>query len=211
VADELEALSVLADPGRRRLYAFAVEAGRPIGREEAAAAAGIGRSLAAYHLDRLAGVGLLEVEYARPAGRTGPGAGRPAKLYRRAERELAFRVPPRDYRVLAELAVEAASADAAVCEALERAASELGERAGAAGSRLVDVLLERGYEPFDREAGQLGLRNCPFAAVAARCPEVVCRINLALVRGILAGLRLEPARAVLTPDAAGCCVSVLPA
>ena len=62
---DLAALSALADPTRRRLYGLVVEAGRPLGRDEAVAAVGISRSLAAYHLDKLAEQGLLEVEYAR--------------------------------------------------------------------------------------------------------------------------------------------------
>jgi len=78
--DDLESLSSLADPVRRRLYEAVVRSAKPVGRDEAAAAAGVGRSLAAYHLDRLAEEGLLEVSYGRPEGRGGPGAGRPAKL-----------------------------------------------------------------------------------------------------------------------------------
>ena len=54
---------------------------------EAAASVGISRALAAFHLDRLVKDGLLIPEYRRLSGRTGPGAGRPAKLYRRAPRE----------------------------------------------------------------------------------------------------------------------------
>ena len=41
------------------------------------------RSVAAFHLDKLAEAGLVEVTFQRTSGRTGPGAGRPAKLYRR--------------------------------------------------------------------------------------------------------------------------------
>src|SRR5262249_39298268 len=82
--DDLDALSALSAPSRRRLYDHISASSTPVGRDEAAAAAGISRSLAAYHLDRLAQAGLLETTFARPAGRSGPGAGRPAKLYRRA-------------------------------------------------------------------------------------------------------------------------------
>src|SRR5436305_12511520 len=104
---DLEALSALAEPIRRRLYELVVAARRPVGRDEAAAAAGIGCPLAAYHLDRLAERGLLEATYARPAARGGPGGGRPAKLYNRAAGEFVLRAPPRDYRLLAEVLVRA--------------------------------------------------------------------------------------------------------
>ena len=85
------ALSALGDPTRRRAYDYVSAQGGPAGRDEVATALGIGRTLAAYHLDRLAKEGLLSVAYARRWGRTGPGAGRPAKLYERAATELAVR------------------------------------------------------------------------------------------------------------------------
>ena len=78
------ALSALGDPTRRSAYDYVAAQGRPVGRDEVATALGIGRTLAAYHLDRLAKEGLLSVAYARRSGRTGPGAGRPAKLYERS-------------------------------------------------------------------------------------------------------------------------------
>src|SRR5450759_3149651 len=103
----LAGLSTLDDTLRRQLYEYVTECGEPTSREQAAAAAGIGRTLAAYHLDKLADAGLLVTSYQRPAGRSGPGAGRPAKLYTRAEQELNVSVPPRDYELLARLLVSA--------------------------------------------------------------------------------------------------------
>jgi predicted ArsR family transcriptional regulator len=79
----LNGLSHLDDPLRRQLYDYVTESDGAVSREQAAAAASIGRTLAAYHLDKLADAGLLTVSYQRPAGRGGPGAGRPAKLYTR--------------------------------------------------------------------------------------------------------------------------------
>jgi predicted ArsR family transcriptional regulator len=207
---DLAPLSSLADPTRRRLYAFVAAAGRSVGRDEAAAAVGISRSLAAYHLDRLAGEGLLVVAYGRPPGRGGPGAGRPAKLYRRSAREFAVRAPPRDYHLLAELLVRAADGDTsgAAQEAIERAAFEVGECLGAAAESLEEVLLERGYEPIAADAGLLRLCNCPFGRLAARVPDVVCRLNLALLRGVLSGVGSDPALASLAPREGECCVVI---
>jgi predicted ArsR family transcriptional regulator len=207
---DVAALTALEEPTRRRLYAVVADAGGPVGREEAAAAVGISRSLAAYHLDLLVERGLLEVSFARPPGRVGPGAGRPAKLYRRASREFSLRTPPRDYRLLAELLVLAAEADesGAVRATIEHEAFVLGERLGAAGGTLEQALRERGYEPILGDPGVLRLRNCPFEAVAERCPAVVCGINLALVRGLLAGLRMEPELATLAPQEERCCVAI---
>jgi predicted ArsR family transcriptional regulator len=210
-------LSALADPVRRRLYELASGAGRPIGRDEAAAAAGVDRSLAAYHLDKLAEHGLLEVEYARPPGRGGPGAGRPSKLYRRSEREFVARVPPRDYRLLAELLVRTAAEERdGVGARVPEAAYDVGRRCGeaareaASGGRpsIEQALRARGYEPFEAAPGTLRLRNCPFEAIAGEYPDTVCRLNLALVRGLLDGLGTDPAAAVLAPLPDGCCVAI---
>ena len=212
--DPLDVLGALADPTRRRLYDHVCRAGRPVGRDEAAAAAGIGRTLAAYHLDRLAADGLLAVTYARRSGRRGPGAGRPAKFYARSERELAVSVPPRDYSLAARLLADAAAADAkggtrrALLEAAERLGREVAADARAAGE-LERVLRDRGYEPF-ADDGVLRLRNCPFHAVARRHPDVVCRMNLALLGGLVAGLGHAGVDAVLDPAAGRCCVALAP-
>ncbi|HYN97929.1 MAG TPA: transcriptional regulator, partial [Pilimelia sp.] len=112
---ELVALGALTDPVRRAAYRVVAAAGEPVGRDDVAAELAIGRTLAAHHLDRLVAAGLLEASYARRTGRAGPGAGRPAKVYRRAPGERAVAVPPRASRSAAELlaeAVERAGADA---------------------------------------------------------------------------------------------------
>ncbi|HEY9378556.1 MAG TPA: helix-turn-helix domain-containing protein, partial [Jiangellaceae bacterium] len=83
----LLALGLLVEPVRRDLYDWVVAQGRPVGREESARALKITRALATFHLDRLAAAGLLESGYRRLSGRVGPGAGRPARVYWRADRE----------------------------------------------------------------------------------------------------------------------------
>src|SRR4051812_36353837 len=80
---DLPALSALATPLRRRLYAH-VAAAETTTRDDAALAVGISRSLAAYHLDRLVSLGVLEIDRERIRRVGGPGAGRPPKRYRRA-------------------------------------------------------------------------------------------------------------------------------
>ncbi len=109
---DLTAVAVLDDPVRRALYRHVVGAADAVGREDAAAAVGVSRSLAAFHLDKLAAAGLLAVEFRRPPGRRGPGAGRPAKLYRRADRQLDVTLPPRRYELAARILAAAVSANA---------------------------------------------------------------------------------------------------
>src|SRR3954454_12799442 len=126
--DPLEALSSLGDATRRRVYDHVSRQPGPVSREEAAAATKIGRTLAAYHLDRLAGGARPTLPHPRRSGRSGPGAGRPAKLYARSEREVAVSVPPRDYQLAARLLADAAAADTHghTRRALSQAAEDLG-------------------------------------------------------------------------------------
>jgi predicted ArsR family transcriptional regulator len=210
--DRLTALAGLAsldEPVRRRLYEYVGGAGRPVSREEAARAAGITRTLAAYHLDKLAEAGLLATTYERPAGRGGPGAGRPAKLYRPAEQELAVSVPPRAYELLARLLAEAAESDTTgqVRSTLNEVARDVGRQAGAeAGGDLVTALRGCGYQPRVSPDGGIELANCPFHRLAQEHQELVCGLNLSLVEGMIAGSTHPQPRAQLRPSPGRCCV-----
>src|SRR5919202_233068 len=112
IDQQLTGLAGLGDPLRRGLYRYVAERGDPVSRDDAADAVGISRPLAAYHLDKLIHDGLLEARYQRRSGRRGPGAGRPAKHYVRADRQIELSLPARDYAVLAELLAGAVEADA---------------------------------------------------------------------------------------------------
>src|SRR5215211_546233 len=138
MSDPVEVVGVLHDPVRRAVYRHVVDQAVAVGRNEVAEALGMGRTLAAFHLDKLADAGLVEVSYARRSGRSGPGAGRPAKLYRRAEVEHAVSLPPRAYETAAEVlaeAVDRAGAD----DLLQAAARRRGAAIGAATDRTADV------------------------------------------------------------------------
>src|ERR1700722_15312360 len=125
---DLASVSSLEDPVRRRLYDVVSSRPEPVGRDEAAAAAGIGRPLAAYHLDKLVELGLLTASYQRPPGRGGPGAGRPAKPPARPGPDFPVTVPPPDYELAARLLAAAVQADqdGACHPALRAAAREYG-------------------------------------------------------------------------------------
>ena len=218
---DLASLSSLDDPLRRRLYEVVTSHPGPVSRDEAASEAGIGRALAVYHLDKLVESGLLTASYQRPPGRSGPGAGRPAKVYARSDREFAVTVPPREYELAARLLVQAVEADpsdrsrAVLAEAARRLGTELGsafERdAGErdAGERdVTGVLTQQGYEPCGGADGVIRLRNCPFHQLTEQHREVVCGMNLALVEGLDDGLGADGLRPVLDPQPGHCCVAI---
>ena len=223
---DLAALSSLDDPVRRRLYEVVRERTEPVGRDEAAAAVGVGRALAVYHLDKLVEAGLLTASYQRPPGRSGPGAGRPAKLYTRSDREFAVTVPAREYELAARLLVEVVESDpsgqsrAALVEAARRLGAELGGRLrpGRAGQEealaahgyvgLEVALAGHGYEPRRGDDGVIRLRNCPFHQLAERHSDVTCGMNLGLIQGILTGLGTDDRRPVLDPRPGHCCVAI---
>jgi predicted ArsR family transcriptional regulator len=206
--DPLQALARLADPVRRRLYDVVASRLQPTSREAAARAVGIRRSLAAYHLDKLVDDGLLETSYARTGERTGPGAGRTSKLYRRAEAEFSASVPARDYERAAQLmadAIDAGGEDART--ALMTRARTAGLDLAAGDESLMETLAAAGYEPY-LDAGTIRLRNCPFHRLADRHRELVCDMNLALVGGLLDALPDEGRRPLLDRREHGCCVAI---
>jgi predicted ArsR family transcriptional regulator len=205
------ALSSLDDPVRRRLYDYVVSRDEPASRDDAAAAAGISRTLAAYHLDKLTDAGLLQAGYARPLGRTGPGAGRPAKRYVRSEQELAVSVPPRNYRLLAQLLADASARDetGTVRSGIDAAARRAGVAAAEeAGADVPAALRACGYEPAPTEDGGIELRNCPFHPLAADYTELVCGLNRQLVAGVLEAAGQSSDMAVLAPCPGRCCVTI---
>lgn len=220
---DLASLSSLDDRVRGRLYAFVSGRTEPVGRDEAAAAVGIGRALAVYHLDKLVESGLLTASYRRPPGRGGPGAGRPAKVYSRSGGEFMVTVPPREYELAARLLVQAVAADssgrtwAALHDAARQVGRDLGKRHLADGAEgngqrlaLESALSERGFEPWRDDAGIVRMRNCPFRRLAELQPEVVCHMSLALIQGLVAGLGADGLNPVLDPEPEHCCV-VIPA
>lgn len=218
----LDALSLLADPIRRRLFEFVRAEQSPVSRDAVSAATEVPRSLAAYHLDRLVDAGLLAAHFERPHGRTGPGAGRPAKLYSRMSGAITVSVPQRDYRLAALVLAEVVKRDAsgAVRAAAMKVARETGAALASAGQeaehegrvpapRIEDVLETLGYEPY-LDDGRLLLRNCLFEDLVDVEKGLACGMNLALVDGALSATEREGRCARLDAAEGRCCVSIVP-
>jgi len=223
-ATRVAGVAALAEPVRRDLYLFVAAQPEPVGRDQAAAGVGVARHTAKFHLEKLVEQGLLVTEFRRLTGRQGPGAGRPAKLYRRAPGELAVSLPERRYDLAGQLMAaaidESSRGETPVREALHRGAASFGAslgeqtRAGLPARRSVDAsigglcttLARCGYEPR-ADAGVVTLRNCPFDALAREHTDLVCGMNLALVTAAADRLdeRLAPR---LDPDPERCCVVV---
>lgn len=214
------AVAALDEPTRRRLYDHVV--GRPdaVSRDEAATALSLPRNTAAFHLDRLVEQGLLDVVYARRSGRSGPGAGRPAKLYRRSQRQVTVSLPDRRYDVagwlLAGALDEAEQSGDPPRTVLDRRSYQLGVELGEAAlgrsgstADLLDVLRDRGFEP-QPDGADVVLANCPFHALALDYPDTVCGMNLQLLDGLLRGLQDTGWRARLDPGPDRCCVRLQP-
>jgi predicted ArsR family transcriptional regulator len=221
---DIQTVALLDEPARRALYDAVVGARHPVSRDEAAAAAGVTRALAAFHLDKLAGAGLLDVEYRRLSGRTGPGAGRPSKLYRRGSRDVGVSLPERNYMVPAQLLATAMEqlTGPTPPDALLSAAYELGAGIGVAARKrsgprpgrrrlraaLEETLEARGYSPAETPSGEIRMQNCPFHALVEDHRDLVCNMNLALADGILEGLGETSLEARLDPQPGQCCVAI---
>ncbi|MFL5755511.1 MAG: helix-turn-helix transcriptional regulator [Chloroflexota bacterium] len=235
--EALDRVGLLAEPVRRAIYLHVAASPSPLSRDEVAAAVGIGRPLATFHLERLAAAGLLDTSTARRSGRTGPGAGRPAKLYRRGTVEVAVSVPDRRYETLAGVlagAIEPGTRETATNagDVLDTEGFELGRslvdgalagrprpRSRAARRELaLDALQSGGYAPGQGDAlapdavapaassDTILLANCPYDAVARAHRDVVCRMNVSVVRGVADGAGLPEDGIALVPADGRCCV-----
>ena len=211
----------LADPVRRQLYRYVCAQPEPVSRDQAAEAVGVARHQAKFHLDRLEAEGLLESDYVRLTGRTGPGAGRPAKRYRRGGGELSVSLPPREYDLAGQIMAEAISEHTATAlpigEALAKAAAAHGRSIAADHGaldaatdvldRCLDLLVEHGYEP--RQAGRtVLLTNCPFHRLARSHTQLVCQMNHALLDALAQSLAPDLLEVRLEPGEDRCCVTL---
>jgi predicted ArsR family transcriptional regulator len=219
--EELRRLALLDNPIRAALYRALQAKDDWVGRDEAADIVEVPRSVAAFHLDKLTEGGLIEAKYARTSGRSGPGAGRPSKLYRRSDRETAVSIPERRYAFVGHLLAEAVemsekSGDP-VPSVLPKIAARVGREIGVeakgkrknvGGSALIDVLTDIGYEPAVAK-GDICLRNCPFHELSREHTDLVCGTNLELLKGVVGGLSLSAKlKPRLQPEAGMCCVRI---
>ena len=173
------------------------------------------RHTAKFHLERLVDEGLLDTEFRRLTGRTGPGAGRPAKLYRRAADEVSVSLPDRRYDLAGAVLADAIELSltgevplpAAVSAAAAAAGARVADRAAPTDRRtsqlrrVASVLEEEGYEPR-LDDNVMTLTNCPFDRLASGHTELVCGLNLVLVGAVADRLGCTDVVAELDPGPA---------
>jgi predicted ArsR family transcriptional regulator len=210
--DQVKGIAALENAVSRNTYRFVIEKGW-VSRDETADALDVARSVAAFHLEKLVDSGLLKVRYERRTGRTGPGAGRPSKLYGRSERDFDVSLPPRRYdlagALLADAVTLAEENGTPISKAVTLVSREAGELVGANCEDridLVSVLERHGYEPRVQDR-MIKLLNCPFDALAQQHRDLVCGMNLDFLKGIVTGMSSAATFALrLAPEPGYCCV-----
>ena len=211
-AEKVAAVASINDPIRRSLFDFVSHSDGPVGRDAAAEALGMTRSTAAFHLDRLVEEGALTVEFKRISGKTGPGSGRPAKLYCRRPGEIVVSIPERHYElvgsVLAAAIGESDRTGEPVSGVLARVSAETGREIGKKAGSLQNVLEQTGYDPQPDGEGGLTLVNCPFHRLVDNHPDVVCTANLGLLQGAAEGACDCTHDIVFDPGEGHCCVRI---
>ena len=210
----MAAVASLGDDKRRQLFQLVASSDGAVGRDDAAEALGLPRSTASFHLDRLVQDGLLAVEFHKAAGKTGPGSGRPAKMYRPAASEVSASVPDRNYDLAGELlaaAIEHSTATGeAVSDSLRTTSYRKGQELAAGAQGLAEFMAGEGYDPRPDGNGGLVLANCPFHRLSDGHPGVVCAMNGSFLRGAAAACG-EPEERIAPNSVQGqCCARITP-
>lgn len=209
----LRAVASLGDPVRKRLFQLVRDSAHALSRDDCAATLGLPKSTIRAQLDRLVEEKLLAVQFRKIGERTGPGSGRPTKLYTAVQSEVSASVPPRHYDLAAGLLAAAVQRSidhgSDIAQSLAQVAFEEGYRRGAAAGNIHRLLADTGYSPEPDGVGGTIMGNCPFDRLAKDHNQVVCSLNGALLGGALAGC--ADTDHALEPDAeiSHCCARLV--
>lgn len=193
--DELEAVG---DPDLRETLLWARAEARPVDADQLAAAHEIHRNVARSRLERLAAAGLLTTSFERRTGRSGPGAGRPSKVYTVAPGLDAIEFPARRYESLLGLLVAGLPAEGRA-ETLREVGVAFGRELAqtarlrpaktlaTAFDRMCAAVRSLGYQAAVSEVTEHGAviatPTCPLRPFVRRNPEAA-----EIDRGMWAGL-----------------------
>jgi predicted ArsR family transcriptional regulator len=205
-------LDALGDPGLRSTLLFIRAQGQPVVAAEVAERLDIPRSAARWRLERLAGKGLLVTGFERRSGRSGPGAGRPAKTYAAAPETAAIEFPRRHYETLISSLIGALPHPKRPKQ-LGRVGYEFGIALAAAAGLRRTTSFPRALERLCRALGRLGFQATVDSVsegkaviVSATCPlrplvraDAAARaIDEGMWRGLVAAAAGEEAATRLT-------------
>ena len=144
--------------------------------DDVAAVAGIHRSVAFDHLERLVALGYLEVERRRGL------PGKPAKIYRLSAGPLQISHPMRRYDVLAEALARTLDRPAMTAAGRSLGESLARPRAGSMPAAL-EPMIEMGAEYEVARGGGIVCTNCLFAEACRRAPGI-CFFHAGVIEGL---------------------------
>jgi predicted ArsR family transcriptional regulator len=183
VSTDMErALGALRDFTRRDILLrfYADHKARSV--DEVAEAAGVHRSVAFDHLERLVALGYLESERRRGF------PGKPAKIYRLTAGPVHISHPMRRYDLLAEglargLQGLGDGGTAIVRQSGRASGSKLGRPGARSTQAAIEPMIELGAE-YEVAGSKIECSNCLFAEVCRRAP-VICGFHAGLLEGLL--------------------------
>lgn len=176
VGDMERALGALRDFTRRDILLRFYSDPRPRSVDEVARAAGIHRSVAFDHLERLVALGYLDVERRRGL------PGKPAKIYRLASGPVQISHPMRRYDVLAQGLASALDVDA-ITEAGRNFGRSLARPGVASLVDAIEPMTELGAEYDVERSGRLVCSNCLFAEACRRVPNI-CSFHAGVIEAL---------------------------
>ena len=185
MAPDMErALGALKDFTRRDILLRFYADPKPRTIDDVARVAGIHRSVAFDHLERLTALGYLEVERRRGL------PGKPAKVYRLTAGPLQISHPMRRYDVLAESLARSFDGKDAIKEVGRSLGRSLARPGAQSLIAALDPLIEMGgdYEPG--WGGSVVCTNCLFAEVCRRVSSV-CFFHAGVIEGLVGAQHVE--------------------
>ncbi|WP_139489980.1 helix-turn-helix transcriptional regulator [Brevibacillus dissolubilis] len=199
--DAQKLTSALADPTRFSIYQFVTNKRNPVTVHEVAEHFKIHPNVARLHLTKLEDVNLLQ----SVSDKSGKG-GRPSRLYSLSQQVISLQFPPRDYQLLADIAIETL---VSLGEAGEQGLVRMGRRMGVEAAKramaktnidleqvtqedlmdsIFQLVVAQGLQPDIEQINESTYRfrvyNCTFSEVAKRYPNAVCKMHNALLEGI---------------------------
>lgn len=191
-------LDAVGDRELRQALLFARASSEAVTADDLAAAQHIHRNVARSRLERLTTAGLLEPRFERRSGRSGPGAGRPAKAYAVTPELSAIEFPQRRYEQLIGLLLDSLPLDGRA-ETLGEVGAAFGGELAAAGAMQQARTLPAAAVNICEALGRLGYQASVDQASTAEAsiltptcplrPLAVARHDaFAVDRGMWAGL-----------------------